>query len=270
MRKECGSIVEPISKTPIVKTLFGEIVSKISLKAFAEETESGNSDENGGEESKPTPTINYEDLIAKARREEKEKQYKTIEKLKGQIDTLTKQHNDDLIAKADLEKKLEDANKKLAETNGDESEAVKTLKKEVEELTKTNKSLEKQLEDIYDDTVSREDIEKEVRAELEAEYEVRTYKAEKLAELKDEILVPELVFGNTKEDIDASIENALNRSKQIRESLGGGKKDKRTPKSPNNPSINHVQDQQYSLEYLASLNPASKEYAEVRKQLGLY
>ena len=109
MRKECGSIVEPISKTPIVKTLFGEIVSKISLKAFAEETEGDNSDENGGEESKSTPTINYEDLIAKARKEEKEKQYKTIEKLKGQVDTLTKQHNDDLIAKADLEKKLEEA-----------------------------------------------------------------------------------------------------------------------------------------------------------------
>ena len=271
MRKECGSIVEPISKTPIVKTLFGEIVSKISLKPFAEETEGDNSDENGGEESKPTPTINYEDLIAKARREEKEKQYKTIEKLKGQIDTLTKQHNDDLIAKADLEKKLEDAKKKLAETNGDESEAVKTLKKEVSTLKKEKEDLEKKVSELEKVTpVNREDIEKEVRAELEAEYEVRTYKAEKLAELKDEILVPELVFGNTKEDIDASIENALNRSKQIRESLGGGKKEKRTPKSPTNPSMSGVQDKQYSLEYLASLNPASKEYAEVRKQLGLY
>ena len=120
--------------------------------------------------------------------------------------------------------------------------------------------------------VSREEIETEVRAELEKEYEVKTYKAEKMAELKNDILVPELVMGTTKEEIDASIQSALTRSAEIKKSLGidGEKKpQKRTPKSPANPSVSGIQDKNISMEYLASLDVASPEYAEVRKQLGL-
>ena len=116
--------------------------------------------------------------------------------------------------------------------------------------------------------------EAEVRAELEKEYEVKTYKVEKMAEYKDDILVPELVMGTTKEEIDASIQSALERSKQIRESLGisdGTKpKKKTTPKTPANPSSSSVQDKDISLERLATMDVRSPEYAELRKQLGLH
>ena len=100
MRKNSGIIAR--MRNEAIKKIIDEA---ISLKAFADE--GGEPDSNGGEgEGGKTPTINYEDLIAKARKEEKEKQYKTIEKLKGQIETFTKQHNDDLLVVADLKEKL--------------------------------------------------------------------------------------------------------------------------------------------------------------------
>lgn len=264
MRKNCGIIAGMSNE--FVKN----VIEAISLRAFAEEGEG----EGEGEGKNTPPTINYEDLIAKARKEEKEKQYKAIEKLKTQVNTLTGQHNDDLLKIADLEKQLKDANEKLTKTGSGDSEVVSTLKTTVATLTKEKEELDKKVKEFENHTpVSREEIEAQVRAELEAEYEVKTYKAEKMAELKDDILVPELVMGTSKEEIDTSIQMALDRSAQIRESLGikdnKDPKQKRTPKSPTNPSSNGVLDKEISIEYIASLDVNSPEYAKVRKQLGL-
>lgn len=268
MRKNRGIFVGMTNET------IKNIIEAVSLKAFAED---GETDDKGGADDDAgakTPTINYEDLIAKARKEEKEKQYKTIEKLKGQIETFTKQHNDDLIIVADLKEKLAKAEAKLSTAGTSDSEEVKTLKAELKTAQDSVASLTADLEKFKNTKpVSREEVEAEVRAELEAEYEVKTYKATKMAELKDDILVPELVMGTTKEEIDASIQSALDRSAEIKKSLGieDGKKQpqKRTPKSPANPSVSGIQDKEISMEYLASLDVGSKEYAEVRKQLGL-
>lgn len=269
MRKNCG-IIAGMSNEKIK-----HLIEAISLKAFADEGGSGDDpeDNTGGDGGVKTPTINYEDLIAKARKEEKEKQYKTIEKLKGQVATLTEQHNNDLLVKADLEKQLKEAKDKLTKAGGDDSEAVKTLKQEVADLEKAKKDLEDKVSKFESQKpVNREEVEAEVRAELEKEYEVKTYKVEKMAEYKDDILVPELVMGTTKEEIDASIQSVLERSKQIRESLGisGGTKKKTTPKTPANPSSSSVQDKDISLERLATMDVRSPEYAELRKQLGLH
>lgn len=278
MRKNCDSIVER-SRATMMK-----LIGAISLRAFADEVSDHDTDDttdggSDGGEKKSSTTINYEDLIAKARKEEKEKQYKTIEKLKGQITTLTEQHNNDLLVKADLEKKLAEAEDKLTKAGSGDTEEVKTLKSEVDTLKKAKEDLEKKVADFEGQKpVSREEVEAEVRKELEAEYEVKTYKAEKMAELKDQILVPELVMGTTKEEIDQSIEAALSRSEEIRKSLGisadstkkntsGGQK--RTPKTPANPSISGVQNKGIDLDRLATLDVASPEYAELRKQLGL-
>lgn len=265
MRKNRGFIVET-SKETIKK-----IIEMVSLKAFADE---GGESDNEGDGAKSTPQINYEDLIAKARKEEKEKQYKTIEKLKGQVSTLTEQHNNDLLVKADLERQVQEANEKLTKAGSGDSEEVKTLKETVKTLTKEKEELDKKVKELEAITpVDRDEVVAEVRAELEAEYEVKTYKATKMAELKDDILVPELVFGNSKEEIDASIQSALDRSAEIRKSLGitDGKKQpqKRTPKSPANPSVSGIQDTQVSLERLATMDVRSPEYAEMRRQLGL-
>lgn len=259
MRKNCG-IIAGMSNEAIKK-----IIEAMSLRAFAEEGE------NGGDGA--APTINYEDLIAKARKEEKEKQYKTIDKLKTQVNTLTEQHNNDLLKIADLEKQLKEANDKLTTASSGDSEEVKTLKGTIKTLEKEKDDLDKKVKEYEaKPPVNREEVVAEVRTELEAEYEVKTYKATKMAELKDDILVPELVFGNTKEEIDASIQSALNRSAEIKKNLGlntDNKPSKRTPKSPANPSVSGVQDNQVSLERLATMDVSSPEYAQLRKQLGL-
>ena len=268
MRKNCG-IIAGMSNETIKK-----IIEVVSLRAFADEGVTQPEDNGGaGDEGVKTPTINYEDLIAKARKEEKEKQYKTIDKLKGQIATLTEQHNNDLLVKADLEKQLQEANDKLTKAGSGDSEEVKTLKETIKTLEKDKADLDKKVKDYEaNKPVSREEIEAEVRAELETEYEVKTYKATKMAELKDDILVPELVMGTTKEEVDASIQSALERSAEIKKNLGittGKKPDKRTPKSPANPSVSGVQDTDISLERLATMDVRSPEYAQLRKQLGL-
>ena len=273
-----GIIAEKDCSTIKAKDILKGLLSSLVLDVHADEGEDTNSgdgkepDDNGNSK---TPTINYEDLISKARTEEKNKQYKNIEKLKGQIDTLTKQHNDDLLKIGQLEEDLETANNKLKNVGQGDSEEIKTLKGEISTLTKEKEDLEKHIKAIEDSTISREELETEIRTELEEEYKTKTYKATKMAELKDDILVPELVIGNTVEEIDASIELALEKSKAIKEKLGITEDGKpkspqgRTPKTPSNPSVSRVQDSQFSTEYIASLDVRSPEYAEVRKQLGL-
>ena len=271
-----GIIVETNCSNVNVKKNFKDFFSTVSrsLVLNVHADEEGGDEPKDGDEPKNTPTINYEDLISKARAEEKAKQYKTIEKLKGQIETLTKQHNEDLLKIGQLEEDLKTANSKLQTAGQGDSEEIKTLKATISTLTKEKEELEKKIKDIEDNTVTREELEAEIRTELEAEYTTKTYRAEKMAELKDEILVPELVIGNTVEEIDASIEVALEKSKSIREKLGivdGQPKSPqgRTPKTPSNPSMSRVQDSQFSMEYIAGLDVSSPEYAEFRKQMGL-
>ena len=271
-----GIIVETNCRNVNVKKNFKDFFSTVSrsLVLNVHADEEGGDEPKDGDEPKNTPTINYEDLISKARAEEKAKQYKTIEKLKGQIETLTKQHNEDLLKIGQLEEDLKTANSKLQTAGQGDSEEIKTLKDTISTLNKEKSDLENKIKDIEDNTVTREELENEIRTELEAEYNTKAYRAEKMAELKDEILVPELVVGNTVEEIDASIQVALEKSKSIREKLGisdGQPKSPqgRTPKTPSNPSMSRVQDSQFSMEYIAGLDVSSPEYAEFRKQMGL-
>lgn len=249
MRTNRGIAVE--KSFGIIKT----IVDRFSFKVFADEIPDDGK-EKGGENK---PTINYEDLIAKARKEEKDKQYSTIEKLKGQVSALTEQHNNDLLKVAELESKL---------SGKSDSTELSSLRSELDKVRSENTELKGKIENSK--PVDRSEVEKQVRAELEAEYEVKTYKATKLAELKDEILVPELVGGSTKEEIDASINAALERSKEIKTKLGvtGGQK-KTTRTRTGNPSVGGVQDNTVDIDRLATMDVRSKEYAELRRQLGL-
>ena len=218
-------------------------------------------------------TVNYEQLIAQARREEKEKLYPQIEKLKAQAEVLTKQVNEALLAKGAVEKELADL--KDSQKKGD-SEEVTKLKAQIEALKSENENLKK-------NTVSEEDL----RKKLEEEYQVKLYAKGKLAENKDKILsvFAEKVVGNTKEEIDSAIEKAIESSNEIRKELGvDGKKDfkkkgkysegKKESKSQNNPPAPNPQGGEgekgkFDLEYIQSLDPRSEEYAKWRKSVGL-
>ena len=241
--------------------------NNLFLTAFAEENPAEPPKNEGN-------TMNFEQLIAQARREEKEKLYPQIEKLKAQAEVLTKQVNEALLAKGAVEKELADL--KESQKKGD-SEEVTKLKAQVEALKSEN-------EDLKKNTVSEEDL----RKKLEEEYQVKLYAKDKLAENKDKILsvFAEKVVGNTKEEIDSAIEKAIASSDEIRKELGvedkkkSEKKDnknsegKKESKSQNNPPAPNPQGGEgekgkFDLEYIQSLDPRSEEYAEWRKSVGL-
>ena len=240
--------------------------NNLFLTAFAEENPNEPPKNEGN-------TVNYEQLIAQARREEKEKLYPQIEKLKAQAEVLTKQVNEALLAKGAVEKELADL--KESQKKGD-SEEVTKLKAQVEALKSEN-------EDLKKNTVSEEDL----RKKLEEEYQVKLYAKDKLAENKDKILsvFAEKVVGNTKEEIDSAIEKAIASSDEIRKELGvedkkkPEKKDKdgegkKESKSQNNPPAPNPQGGEgekgkFDLEYIQSLDPRSEEYAKWRKSVGL-
>ncbi len=146
-------------------------------------------------------TINVEDLMAKARKEEKDKLYPRIEQLEKALDSMTKSNNENLIKVATLEKDLNDK----------ESESLTKLRKEV-------KDLKEKLKVAEESTVSEESI----RAEIEKEYEVKFYKSEKLNELKDAILptFTDLIDGKTVEEIDTNIEVAKTKTLETKKLLG--------------------------------------------------
>ena len=240
--------------------------NNLFLTAFAEEnTEQPKNEGN---------TMNFEQLIAQARREEKEKLYPQIEKLKAQAEVLTKQVNEALLAKGAAEKELADL--KESQKKGD-SEEVTKLKAQVEALKSDNENLKK-------NTVSEEDL----RKKLEEEYQVKLYAKDKLAENKDKILsvFAEKVVGNTKEEIDLAIEKVIASSDEIRKELGvedkkkpekkdskddKGKKENNSQNNPPapNPQGGEGEKGKFDLEYIQSLDPRSEEYTKWRKSVGL-
>lgn len=220
------------------------------------------------------PEVNYEALISKARQEEKDKLYPEINRLKTENALLTKQHNEALLKSGVLEQKIEKLEKELESGNKEESTK---LQAKIDALTEENKKLK-------EDTPKEEDI----RKSIEAEYEVKLYLKDKLAENKDLILsaFKNSVVGNTKEEVDEAIKKAIENSNETRKELGleipdekGKGKDKGEKKSDKgqkknnppapNPASGGDNNDELDLEYIRNLDPSSKEYKEWRKKQGL-
>lgn len=210
--------------------------------------------------AEPTPAepqktpINYEDLISKARKEEKDKLYPQIESLKTQINSWTEKANTHLITIAEKDSEIAELKKQvetLKNSKGDkDSELVTQLKKEIKDL---KKAIETEQANKVDPT--------EIENRIRGEYEVKLYREQKLREAGEDI-IPELVFGTTQEEIDASIENSKNRFKEIT-----GKVVKTTThKTPiTNPAT--VLDKDFDIN---SVQTATHEdWKEIRKKLGL-
>ena len=210
MSKDYGLNVKTTKLQLIGKWLLGK-----ALKSYADD---------GGELGEPenttpapeqrrqsSPPMNFEDLIAKARKEEKDKLYPEIKRLRGENDKFVKQHNDDLLKIAELERDIESLR------NNGESEELKKLKGQVA-------SLEKELADTKAQNPDEAAIRASVKAELDKEYEVKLYRTEKLAtdEVKSSVLPMffDGITGTTKEEIDSAIENAINQTKLAKEQLG--------------------------------------------------
>lgn len=230
-------------------------------------------DEEGNQQQKQ---INIEELIAIARKEEKDKLYPQIENLKSEKSRITGSLNEALLKNAELAKQLE---------------TLKSEKGNVAELNSTIKDLEAKVEVL---TSEKEDLAEklknapkaeELEAKYKTQYEVKDYLRTALAEHKDDILKTFIsdVKGDTKEEVDASIQKAIEKSNQVREDLGVSKSKKKkdegkqeeSPKSEKRPKRlappeNYGKLEEYDPEYIRNLDPNSEEYKEFRKQvLGL-
>lgn len=268
MYKKSGFIAGKSIELSKLKVLRNPII----LKAFAEGENEGNE-----------PPMSFEALIAAARKEEKDKLYPRIEKLETENKNLTKSLNDALIDKGTAQKKVEELEKALETATSDK---VKDLEGQLAQA-------QKELKEVKDSTPKEEDI----RAKVEAEYEVKYYRDNKLRDGADDILdvFHDEVKGATKEEIDASFENAKEKTIATKKQLGlidedgnpvkqktskttsntedgkadDGKGDSKSTKRPPASNPKSPDDEGFDFDYVQSLDPASNEYKEFRKKMGL-
>jgi hypothetical protein len=226
------------------------------------------SDTEGG--TNTTPIINYEDLIAQARKEEKANSGAVIKQLQDQVSTLTASVNNHLLSIASKEAEIGRLNTlHEAKNTGSKLSNEVSLEKKLKELENELKNEKaKQAANV-------DELRTSIRSEIEAQYELKAYRIAKLSEAGDEVLTTELVIGNTKEEIDNSIKAQKAKTLEIKKRLGILDDDgnpvlqKRVKATPNNPSKDKGQ-KIVDLEYLSTLDPVSKEYSETRKKLGFH
>lgn len=234
-------------------------------------------EENSGTE--PTPpepnnSINFEHLIAQARKEEKDKLYPQIEKLKNENANLVSNINNYLLKIGDLEALVE----KLQNNEGssEKDATINDLNTQVATLTQ-------ELDNLKKNTVSEEELRTQISAEYEAKYALDKFKDKAIADAGDDILsvfVSE-VQGTTEEEITASIEAAKAKTIETKKSLGlidekgepintNKSNDKgNKPPTPPTPAPSSAPTEKFDAEYVRNLDPRSPEYAEWRKKMGL-
>ncbi len=261
----------------IRKAVINNVLSVFKMTAHADEV--GNSTTSNAQTTAtptPAPQINYEQLIAQARKEEKDKLYGRISKLEEEQKKSVENANNYLIKIGDLTKAVENLtaeNEKL-KSGSEDSQIVKDLKKQVADLEAENKKLK-------ESSATEEEIEKKIRAE----YELKSYIAEQKTAHKDEILTTFLdtITGTSNEEVDKAVQEAINKTTSIKKDLGlldsegkpvakntAKKAEKKESVPKVNPSATTGGDnQKFDAEYIRNLDPNSEEYKEFRKSLGL-
>lgn len=254
-----------IAKTNIMSIMEGilkSVMGKSTMTVLAEGEPNTDPTPNADptpQPNNPQPTVNYEDLISKARQEEKAKLYPQIETLKKEKDALVEKNNNNLLTIASKDKEIDTLKATITDL---ETNATKTDDETIKALKKQVKSLEKTVESYEANQVDVEAITKEVEDRVKEEYEVKLYRLEKLGETTE--LIPELVTGLTKEDIDNSFELAKQRYNSIKSSVVSNA----TATIPVvNTQVGRFNNQQVQAKDISSMS--AQEWAEHRKTLGL-
>ena len=226
------------------------------LRVFAEEGATPPDPANAQNPSTPTPPpIAFETLIAKARKEEKDKLYPQITALQNEKNELVNTNNSLLLKIGTLETTLDTLKAQLTEKPSDSKES---------ELLAVIEGLKSELKELTDNTVDEETLRAQIVGELEAKYKLDSFKSSEIAKASGKI-IPELVSGTTEEEILASIEASKRRYSE----LTGHQLDKVPPVNTNAGSTVQGGGTSVSFEDLAKLDPKSPEYATLRRQLGL-
>lgn len=249
---------------PNRRPMFQRFMDKIIIFAHAEDNDPPVTDP----ATDPAPTINFEQAIAQARKEEKDKLYPRIKKAEDEVKSLTASVNKYLLENAALKDELEKLKSQPADPK------VKELEDKVKTLEDENKTLKENAPN-----------EEEIRKRVESEYEVKLYAQEQISANKGSIisiLIPEIT-GKTKEEIDSAIASAKEKTKTIKKDLGlsvddeeddkDGKKKTPAPtkqkKAPVAAPASDDDGEEFDADYVRNLDPRSKEYAEFRKKMGL-
>ena len=265
-----------INVATMKKNKMNLLLGKICRKAFAVE----NSQESGAQEvpnntvadntTTPVATpvanntqqpISFEHLIAQARAEEKNKLYPEIERLKAESNSKTQKMNDLMLALGTKENEIASLKKELEKTKSGQANN--------EELVKAQATIT--------DLTAQLEAEKKKTNQIELDY----YKKAKLQEAKGQI-IEDLVSGNTKEEIDASIEASKARYAEIVASINGqATQQTEKPKDFNqalaggliNPSIAPFSGNGMSVEDINSIDIRTPQgrakYEELRKQMNI-
>ena len=234
------------------------VIEKLILRVHADETVTDGTTITTTEPKGTGYTVNFEDLVSKARKEEKDKLYPQISSLKEEVSNLTEKSNKHLLALEGKDKEIQEVKKQLEEAK---SNVGKSDNEKITSLTKEIEKLGKELEKAKSAKINLEEIENKIKSE----YEVKLHREVKLREAGEEI-IPELVSGTTKEEIDASIEISKKRYKEIvgKSVLPKGVKD--VP--PANTNTSRFNQKEFSAEDIMRMDPKSDEYKEFRKKIG--
>jgi predicted RNase H-like nuclease (RuvC/YqgF family) len=185
-------------------SLFARVLAEEPTKVVTEPTSTNpdNTPPPVKEEPKPSGQVNFEELISKARKEEKDKLY-------PQIETYKKKNNDLLLVVGERDKEITDLKKEvetLKSTNKTLEDGLKDGKASNKELTDAKLEIDRLKKALEDATVEHENKLSSIKLE--------NYKTQKIAEAQGQ-LIPELVTGNTEEEINASLEASKQRYAQI-------------------------------------------------------
>jgi hypothetical protein len=221
---------------------------------------SGNSVVADAPTTKATSKFYTEDDLARVRSQEKEKLYPQIDKLKEELDTLKKEREAELATRAA------------------EAEAKAKAQQEALENDMDVRSLLKTKEQEWQEQLERERQERErAFALLEREKsfaDLQNYRTQRVDSERENI-IPELIdliSGNTREEIDASVEGLKERSARILESAQSAMQNARremtgtrvtTP--PAGPLDTQSDQRNFTAEDIQSMS--MNEYAKYRERI---
>jgi hypothetical protein len=205
------------------------------------------------------PRFTVED-IENARKQEKEKLYPQIEELKGRLQVVEQERQARIEAEKQAKEKAENKAKKKAEEETD----LRTLLEQKEADWQARLEQERQQREQFQTLLERE-------REFQA---LEQYRSETLNANRDSILpeLVDLVTGNTREEIDASIAGLKDRSSRILEATQAAMQatrqnwaGTRVTAPPAGPLDTDSGSRQFSAEDIRNM-PVS-EYAKVRGKL---
>lgn len=187
-----------------------------------------------------------------------------LEPVKALVETVRKQEKDKLY------KTIEQKEKEAKELKEKYDAAQESLKKYEEQNLSFEEKLQLQIEALRQEHEALVEALKKEKEEAERkahEAELQAYKEQRLREVGDEIIV-ELVGGNTKEEIDTSIERAIAKYQEIasrfEEKMKEDKKQAvKAATKVTNPSANAVKP--ITAEEIARMSP--EEYAKNRDRI---